>query len=175
MLFRSDAKIGDLVGNTAEEQAEQVLKNLGAILKSQGLSFESVVKATVFAKDMNDFSAVNDVYARYFKVDPPARVFVEVSRLPRDVLVEIDAVAVKDESIDKEEENTYCFISRLKPADSAVWEALSKCRVRSNGLMRQRGTVSSPPTKATMSLSTSARSWEKDSRRLPKGSVSSSR
>lgn len=101
MLFVSgqiciDPKTGDLVGNTAEEQAEQVLKYLGAILKSQGLSFESVVKATVFAKDMNDFSAVNDVYARYFKVDPPARVFVEVSRLPRDVLVEIDAVAVKD-------------------------------------------------------------------------------
>ncbi|HAK40391.1 MAG TPA: RidA family protein [Synergistales bacterium] len=101
MLFVSgqiciDPKTGELAGKNAAEQAEQVLKNLGAILKSQGLSFENVVKATVFAKDMNDFSAVNEVYARYFKADPPARVFVEVSRLPKDVLVEIDAVAVKD-------------------------------------------------------------------------------
>ena len=81
---------------SAAEQARQVFENIKAVLLAAGSSLSQVVKATVFAKDMNDFSAVNDVYARYFKVDPPARVFVEVSRLPRDVLVEIDAVAVKD-------------------------------------------------------------------------------
>ena len=90
-----DPKTGELVGKTAAEQAEQVLKNLGAILESQGLSFAKVVKATVFAKDMNDFQAVNEVYAKFFAVDPPARVFIEVARLPKDVLVEVDAIAVK--------------------------------------------------------------------------------
>ena len=79
-----DPKTGALVGETAAEQAEQVLRNLGAILESQGLSFADVVKATVYAKDMNDFQAV-----------PPARVFIEVARLPKDVLVEVDAIAVK--------------------------------------------------------------------------------
>jgi 2-iminobutanoate/2-iminopropanoate deaminase len=90
-----DPKTGDLTGKTAAEQADQVLKNVGAILESQGLSFANVVKATVFAKDMNDFKAVNDVYAKYFTADPPARAFVEVARLPKDVLVEIEVIAVK--------------------------------------------------------------------------------
>lgn len=90
-----DPKTGDMPGRTAAEQAEQVLKNLGAILGSQGLSFANVVKATVFAKDMNDFKAVNDVYAKYFTADPPARAFVEVARLPKDALVEIEVIAVK--------------------------------------------------------------------------------
>ncbi|HCP07000.1 MAG TPA: reactive intermediate/imine deaminase [Synergistaceae bacterium] len=85
MLFVSgqiciDPKTGELAGKNAAEQAEQVLKNLGAILESQGLSFENVVKATVFPKDMNDFSAINEVYATYFKAHPPARVFVQVPR-----------------------------------------------------------------------------------------------
>ena len=90
-----DPKTGELVGKTAAKQAEQVLRNLGAILESQGLSFANVVKATVFAKDMNDFQAVNEVYAKFFTADPPARVFIEVARLPKDVLVEVDAIAVK--------------------------------------------------------------------------------
>jgi len=90
-----DPKTGALVGKTAAEQADQVLRNLGAILESQGLSFANVVKATVYAKDMNDFQAVNEVYARFFDADPPARVFIEVARLPKDVLVEVDAIAVK--------------------------------------------------------------------------------
>jgi 2-iminobutanoate/2-iminopropanoate deaminase len=90
-----DPKSGEMSGKTAAEQAEQVLKNVGAILESQGLSFASVVKATVFAKDMNDFKAVNDVYASYFAADPPARAFVEVARLPKDSLVEIEVIAVK--------------------------------------------------------------------------------
>lgn len=90
-----DPKTGEMVGEKAAEQAEQVLENIGAILGSQGLSFANVVKATVFAKDMNDFKAVNEVYARYFIADPPARAFVEVARLPKDVLVEIEVIAVK--------------------------------------------------------------------------------
>jgi len=90
-----DPKTGEMPGRTAAEQAEQVLKNVGAILGSQGLSFANVVKATVFAKDMNDFKAVNDVYAKYFTSDPPARAFVEVARLPKDALVEIEVIAVK--------------------------------------------------------------------------------
>jgi len=90
-----DPKTGEMPGRTAAEQAEQVLKNVGAILGSQGLSFANVVKATVFAKDMNDFKAVNDVYAKYFTADPPARAFVEVARLPKDALVEIEVIAVK--------------------------------------------------------------------------------
>ncbi len=90
-----DPKTGEMIGEKAEEQAEQVLENIGAILGSQGLSFANVVKATVFAKDMNDFKTVNEVYARYFTADPPARAFVEVARLPKDVLVEIEVIAVK--------------------------------------------------------------------------------
>ncbi|MDO9509548.1 MAG: RidA family protein [Thermovirgaceae bacterium] len=90
-----DPKTGEMAGKNAAEQAEQVLKNLGAILESQGLSFANVVKATVFAKDMNDFKAVNDVYAKYFTAEPPARAFVEVARLPKDALVEIEVIAVK--------------------------------------------------------------------------------
>ncbi len=90
-----DPGTGEMTGKTAAEQAEQVLKNLGAILESQGLKFTNVVKATVFAKDMNDFKAVNDVYAKYFTTEPPARAFVEVARLPKDALVEIEVVAVK--------------------------------------------------------------------------------
>jgi len=90
-----DPKTGELTGKTAADQADQVLKNVGAILESQGLKFANVVKATVFAKDMNDFKAVNDVYAKYFTADPPARAFVEVARLPKDVLVEIEVIAVK--------------------------------------------------------------------------------
>jgi 2-iminobutanoate/2-iminopropanoate deaminase len=90
-----DPKNGEMSGKTAAEQAEQVLKNVGAMLESQGLSFASVVKATVFAKDMNDFKTVNDVYAKYFTTEPPARAFVEVARLPKDALVEIEVIAVK--------------------------------------------------------------------------------
>ena len=90
-----DPKTGEMPGRTAAEQAEMVLKNIGAILGSQGLSFANVVKATVFAKDMNDFKAVNDVYAKNFTADPPARAFVEVARLPKDALVEIEVIAVK--------------------------------------------------------------------------------
>jgi 2-iminobutanoate/2-iminopropanoate deaminase len=81
------------------QQTEQVMANLAAILKAAGASFNDVVKTTVFLKDMNDFAAVNAVYAQYFDDSTaPARACVEVARLPKDVLVEIDCIAVVDRS-----------------------------------------------------------------------------
>lgn len=74
-------------------QVEQVMKNTKNILESQGLDFSDVIKTTVFIKDMNDFSRVNDVYAKYFNQNPPARSCVEVARLPKDVLVEMECIA----------------------------------------------------------------------------------
>ena len=77
------------------KQTEQVMANMAAILKEAGASFEDVVKTSVFLKDMNDFAKVNGVYALYFdEVTAPARACVEVARLPKDVLVEIDCIAV---------------------------------------------------------------------------------
>lgn len=90
-----DPETGELAGTDAATQAEQVLKNVGAILESQQLGFQDVVKATVFAKNMEDFAAVNEVYGRFFTSDFPARAFVEVARLPKDVLVEIEVVAYR--------------------------------------------------------------------------------
>ena len=87
-------KTMELVGTTAAEQCKQVMMNLKEILKAAGASFDKVVKTTIYLKDMNDFAAVNEVYASNFSADPPARATVEVSRLPKDVLVEIDAIAV---------------------------------------------------------------------------------
>src|SRR2546422_6115398 len=75
-------------------QTERVLKNLSAILKAAGTGLEKVVRATVFLKNMGDFTAMNEVYARYFSSQPPARSTVEVSGLPKDVLVEIDVIAL---------------------------------------------------------------------------------
>jgi len=86
---------GNLVGDgDVAAQARQVLANLGAVLEAAGASWTDVVRATIFLKDMGDFAAVNEVYGAVVGTDmPPARATVEVSRLPRDVLVEIDAVA----------------------------------------------------------------------------------
>ena len=86
---------GSLVTGTVEEQAEQALKNLKALVEESGSSMEQVIKTTVFIKDMNDFAKINDVYARYFTHNYPARSCVEVARLPKDVLIEIEAVAIK--------------------------------------------------------------------------------
>ncbi len=86
---------GSLAGADIKTQTRQVLENLGAILKEAGATFQSVVKTTVFLKDMNDFTGMNEVYAEFFGTDaPPARSTVEVSRLPRDVKVEIDLIAL---------------------------------------------------------------------------------
>jgi 2-iminobutanoate/2-iminopropanoate deaminase len=77
------------------EQARRVLENVSAILKEAGSSMEKVVRCGVFLKDMNDFAAMNEVYATFFKTNPPARSTVQVSRLPKDCLVEIDAIALE--------------------------------------------------------------------------------
>ena len=74
-------------------QTERVLKNLSAILNASGSDLEKAVRATVFLKNMNDFAAMNEVYGRHFTSAPPARSTVEVARLPKDVLVEIDVIA----------------------------------------------------------------------------------
>ncbi len=85
---------GIIIGETAAEQCRQVMENLKAVLTEAGADFSQVVKTTIFLADMNDFAAVNEVYAQYFQSEPPARATVQVGRLPKDVKVEIDAVAV---------------------------------------------------------------------------------
>jgi len=75
-------------------QTDRVLKNLSAILQAAGTGLEKVVRSTVFLKNMGDFTAMNEVYGRYFTSTPPARSTVEVARLPKDVLVEIDVIAL---------------------------------------------------------------------------------
>ncbi|WJY26732.1 MULTISPECIES: RidA family protein [Sporosarcina] len=85
---------GELAGATIEEQTDQVFENLKAVLAEAGSSLGQVVKATVFIKDMNEFGALNDVYARHFGEHTPARATVEVARLPKDVKVEIEVIAV---------------------------------------------------------------------------------
>lgn len=89
-----DPATGSLVKGTIEEETHQVLKNMEAILRAANLSFASVVKTTIFLKDMNNFPKVNEVYGQYFTQQPPARETVEVSRLPKDVNVEISCVAI---------------------------------------------------------------------------------
>ena len=89
-------KAGNAVqGTTIEEQTRLTLDYIGAKLKSQGMGFENVVMSTVYMKNLNDFGAMNKIYAEYFKAQPPARATVEVARLPRDVLIEIAVVAAK--------------------------------------------------------------------------------
>jgi 2-iminobutanoate/2-iminopropanoate deaminase len=81
---------------TIEEQTHLSLKNVAAVLEAGGASLASAVKTTVFLKDMNDFAAMNAVYATYFPENPPARSTVEVARLPKDALVEIEAIAISE-------------------------------------------------------------------------------
>jgi 2-iminobutanoate/2-iminopropanoate deaminase len=85
---------GELSTGGIEDQTRQVLKNVGAVLEAAGTSLDNVVKATVFLQDMNDFAAMNKVYAEFFKPPFPARAAVQVARLPRDVKVEIETIAV---------------------------------------------------------------------------------
>lgn len=90
-----DPETGDLVGATAAEQAVQALENLGAVLDAAGSGFDRVLKCTVYLKDMADFAAVNEVYARTFNGEaPPARACVQVAGLPKGALFEIDCVAL---------------------------------------------------------------------------------
>lgn len=90
-----DAATGELVGTTVAEQTEKVLQNLAAVVKAAGTDLSQVVKTSVFLKDMNDFAAMNQVYAEHFGDESaPARACVEVARLPKDVLVEIECIAM---------------------------------------------------------------------------------
>ena len=86
---------GGIISEKVEEQVHQVIKNLEAVLTEAGSKLSKVVKTTVFLADMNDFKTVNEIYAEYFGDFKPARATVEVSRLPKDVLVEIECIAVK--------------------------------------------------------------------------------
>jgi 2-iminobutanoate/2-iminopropanoate deaminase len=88
-----DPPSGELVGSDIRQQTERVLENIKGILEASGSNLHHVIKTTVFLKDMNDFSAMNEVYARYFTAAPPARSTVQVSRLPKDALVEIEVIA----------------------------------------------------------------------------------
>lgn len=89
-----DPVSGAIVAGDVAQQTDRILRNLAAVLAGAGSELRRVVKTTVFLKNMGDFAAVNEVYGRYFKTEPPARSTVEVARLPKDVLVEIDAIAL---------------------------------------------------------------------------------
>lgn len=84
----------EIVEGGVKEQTAQSLRNVEAILKEAGLDFSNVVKSTVFIKDMNEFTQINEVYSEFFKENKPARACVEVARLPRDARVEIEVIAV---------------------------------------------------------------------------------
>lgn len=87
-----DPSTGELAGDTIEAQAEQVMKNLGAVLEEAGTSYEKTVKTTCFLADMGDFAAFNEIYAKYF-VNKPARSCVAVKTLPKNVLCEVEVIA----------------------------------------------------------------------------------
>ena len=86
---------GTLVDGVIEEQTKQVFDNMKGLLEDAGSSLDKIIKTTVFIKNMNDFSRINEVYASYFTGDFPARSCVEVARLPKDVLIEVEAIAYK--------------------------------------------------------------------------------
>lgn len=90
-----DPVTGELITGSIEVQAEQAIKNLSVLLEESGTSTDKVIKTTVFIKNMDDFAKVNEIYAKYFTTDFPARSCVEVARLPKDVLIEIEAIAEK--------------------------------------------------------------------------------
>jgi 2-iminobutanoate/2-iminopropanoate deaminase len=89
-----DPATAQIIAGDVSAQTDRVLKNLAAILQASGSSLEKVLRCTVFLKNMGDFAAMNEVYGRYFKQEPPARSTVEVARLPKDVLIEIDVIAL---------------------------------------------------------------------------------
>ena len=92
-----DPKTGELVAGGIGEQTERVFRNLAAVLEASGSSLDQVVKTTVFLADMKEFAVMNDVYGRFFSSAPPARATVAAAGLPRDVRVEIEAVALVSE------------------------------------------------------------------------------
>lgn len=88
-----DPATGDIVEGDIAAQTHRVFQNLGEVLKAGGASFDQVVRATIYLKDMNDFAVVNEVYGTYFSSPAPARATVQVARLPKDARVEIDLIA----------------------------------------------------------------------------------
>jgi 2-iminobutanoate/2-iminopropanoate deaminase len=88
-----DPKTGEMTGTDIRQQTQRVLENVKGILEAAGSNLHHVVKTTIFLKDMNDFSAMNEVYAQYFSSAPPARTSVQAARLPKDALVEIEVIA----------------------------------------------------------------------------------
>lgn len=90
-----DPKCGEIVAVTIEEQTEQVMKNIQAVLAQAGVSFDRVIKTTCFLADMNDFAAFNGVYGKYFSENPPARSCVQVAALPKGARVEVEVIAVR--------------------------------------------------------------------------------
>ena len=100
MLFMSgqvaiQKSTGNIITSSIEEETTQVMQNLADVLTAAGMDFSHVVKTTIFLKDMNTFSKVNEIYGKHFPQNPPARETVEVSRLPKEVNVEISCIAVK--------------------------------------------------------------------------------
>ncbi|MFJ7640577.1 2-iminobutanoate/2-iminopropanoate deaminase [Peribacillus sp. NPDC097225] len=98
-LFYSSGQIpltasGEMVNGDVKEQTHQVFRNLQAVLKEAGATLDTVIKTTVFIKSMEDFSSINEVYGEYFSTHKPARSCVEVARLPKDALVEIEVIAL---------------------------------------------------------------------------------
>ena len=89
-----DPSTGNLIQGDIAAQAEQVMRNLTALLRAAGAGFDHVVRTTVYLADMNDFAGMNEVYSRYIVDPPPASATVQVARLPRDVKIEVDAIAV---------------------------------------------------------------------------------
>jgi 2-iminobutanoate/2-iminopropanoate deaminase len=89
-----DPSTGNLIDGDIKAQAEQVMRNLTALLRAAGAGFGQVVRTTVYLADMNDFAGMNEIYSSYIVDPPPARATVQVARLPRDVKIEIDAIAV---------------------------------------------------------------------------------
>ncbi len=89
-----DPATGEFVAGGVAEQTEQVMRNITAVLEAAGSGLNQIVKTTVFLADMNDFTAMNEVYARFFPETPPARATIQAARLPRDAKVEIEAIAV---------------------------------------------------------------------------------
>lgn len=92
-----DAKSGEFVSQSIEQQTEKALQNLQAILEQAGANLTDVVKTTVLLKNMQDFNSMNKVYARFFSQAPPARAAFEAAKLPKDALVEIEAIAIVDD------------------------------------------------------------------------------
>lgn len=92
-----DPKTGEVVGQDMPEQAQKALDNLDSILKNLGMSYGNIAKTTIYIKNMEDISAMNEVYSAYMQEHKPSRACVEVSRLAKDMLIEIEAVAIQDQ------------------------------------------------------------------------------